>query len=537
MEPRSSAPAVALRALLGQHPEALVAAIGNDGLFVPVPDDVPLTRHREVHARSALDVVAPVDRVAVIEAWDGARADGAARVRVRLDTDVDRAVVLHFFDTRDDYGVFFGVIVADGGMDADVGLRPVTPVAPRVAKVHKNLTATILDVDDAATRMFGMAASDLAGQRSLDLIHPDDHERAIESWMQMLSAPGEGHRVRLRHRCGDGGWKWLEITNFNHVDDPSRGYVLAEVLDISDEMAAHEALRAREQMLRRLTESLPTGVLQFDCDGAVRYSNERVRHILGVSGGTADEQFANLVGADRARFSLALSEALSDGVDRDLEILARLPASGVERSCLVNIRALTAEDGSATGAVVCLNDVTEASRLREELARQASVDALTGCHNRRATIAALEQALATCRDVAVVFVDIDEFKSVNDRYGHAAGDDLLAAIGTRLRRVVRADDVAGRIGGDEFLVVSPGIGSVDSALLLAERVSGAIAQPVSTPGGVLLVPAASVGVAWTPAGRDTADELVARADAEMYGVKHHRARLRVATDRRRADGA
>ena len=113
---------------------------------------------------------------------------------------------------------------------------------------------------------------------------PDDRERAVESWMGMLARPGQSNRVRLRHRRRDGSWLWLEITNHNLLDDPSHGYVRAELMDISDEMVAQEALRAREQLLHRLAEALPLGVFQVDRDGAVVYANERLAEGLRATG-------------------------------------------------------------------------------------------------------------------------------------------------------------------------------------------------------------------------------------------------------------
>jgi len=126
-----------------------------------------------------------------------------------------------------------------------------------------------LEVDEALTQILGRSGADLVGQLSLEFIHPDDHELAIDNWMQMLATRGPISRVRLRHLHSDGSWIWMEITNHNMLEDPAYGYVVAEMMDISDEMAAHEELRAREQLLERLAEALPVGVVQVDADGRV----------------------------------------------------------------------------------------------------------------------------------------------------------------------------------------------------------------------------------------------------------------------------
>ena len=202
----------------------------------------------------------------------------------------------------------------------------------------------------------------------------------------------------------------------------------------------------------------------------------------------------------------------------------RLDGSG-RRLCTFAMRALINSDGAVFGGVACLADITDAARMRAELEERATVDSLTGCLNRSTVIAALADMLTTTptdvasdqsRGVAVVFVDLNRFKSVNDRFGHGVGDSLLAEVGNRLRRVVRGDDVVGRLGGDEFLLVCQDVTGGAEALSLGERVTAAITAPL-TIGPVSLAPTASIGVAWTVAGRGIdAGALIAEADAAMY---------------------
>ena len=119
----------------------------------------------------------------------------------------------------------------------------------------------------------------------------------------------------------------------------------------------------------------------------------------------------------------------------------------------------------------------------------------------------------------MVYVDVDDFKGVNDGHGHAAGDEVLQAVGARLRSAVRGHDAVGRMGGDEFLAVCPGLGSEAGAAELAQRIATTLADPVGFRGRRLEI-SASVGVAWSPGGeRIDADALVARADGAMYATK------------------
>jgi diguanylate cyclase (GGDEF)-like protein len=172
-------------------------------------------------------------------------------------------------------------------------------------------------------------------------------------------------------------------------------------------------------------------------------------------------------------------------------------------------------------------DVTNDVRLREELRHRATFDPLTGCYNRAAILDLLSQRLALDADVsdgvAVVFVDLDHFKKVNDRYGHAAGDELLRATSARLLAGLRGDDLVGRLGGDEFLVVCSDVGSPEQALRIAERALAEIRGGTVNVGEAHILPAASIGVAWARRGtKETPEALIARADAAMYRAKSTR---------------
>jgi PAS domain S-box-containing protein len=358
---------VALNALLAQYPTAFVAAINASGVFVPMPESVPLTRQHELKARSALDFVVSEDRERVISTWERARETGASSAQVRLALDPDRPAVIHYLDARVRHGVYLGIVVG-GGAAALAGLPEIRrqPRPSRVARARKNEVAVFLEVDEATTRILGWTSEDMVGFRSLDFIHPEDHDRAIESWMQMLSEPGTVQPpVRLRHMRSDPSWVWFEVTNSNLLADPDRGCVLAEMVDISDEMAAHEALRAREQLLAGLAEALPIGVFQVLSDRRIVYTNDRLGSILGLEpAATVDAQLATVAREDWPTLLAALDAALDDGIDGDLEIRAHPGEGSRARRCIVRLRALTDQGGRVTGAVVSVEDVTDSAQLR-----------------------------------------------------------------------------------------------------------------------------------------------------------------------------
>ena len=158
----------------------------------------------------------------------------------------------------------------------------------------------------------------------------------------------------------------------------------------------------------------------------------------------------------------------------------------------------------------------QTEELARELQRQASTDALTGLPNRPAVIDALDEMLGGGHDVVVLFVDLDDFKDVNDGLGHDRGDEVLAEVGRRLRTTVRADDVVGRLGGDEFVVLLAGPLSVGGANHLAQRLTDVIAEPIGSTPAVTV--GASIGLTVGRHGT-TARELLRQADLAMYSAK------------------
>ncbi|HTD50233.1 MAG TPA: sensor domain-containing diguanylate cyclase [Acidimicrobiia bacterium] len=505
------------RALLQANDRARITAINSHGLFVAVPSSLDDTDHERLGGRSALDLV-PVDqRSAVIDAWDRVRSAGAAHARVRLTRGGDAA--MYFFDLREIHDVLVCVLVADG--DSDIGhVRDLDEVAPRVCVQRKNESAIFVDVDEATSKMLGWSADEFLGHGSLEFVHPDDHDRAIESWMDMLSAPGAQRRTRLRYRHIDGSWLWLELTNHNLLHDEDHHCVVTEMLDVSDEMAAHEAVRFREQLLRRVAETVPLGLLHIDRTGEIRYANERLYELLAMSKSDMGvTPFVQVLPDDRTELALALDGLMIDGIDRDLEVAVRTTRHDDRRLCLLRLRALTDLDGEVGGAIVCVEDVTERANARTELERRATYDPLTGCLNRASVLQRLTAQLGSAQPVGVIFIDLDGFKAVNDERGHSAGDDVLVEVARRTKDNIRASDTLGRLGGDEFLVVCPD-GDLDALAAIAARITNSLTTPLVVSHGPIAV-RASIGTASADGRSATIESLIAAADTAMYVSKRN----------------
>ncbi len=513
----------ALDAVLRRLPEAHVAAIGWEGIFVDMPEGVPLgDGHRPLGGRTVIDLAMPGSYGAVLDAWESVKAGKVSQCELQLRADPTRVVLVRWFDVTAAYGVYIAVVTPVGAASSDrFDSVPAMPIVPRIARVRKDAAAVLTEVDAATLQIFGFAREEMEGVRSIDFVHPDDHPVAVDAWLEMLGTRAETQRVRLRHRQADGTYRWMELSNENRLGTDGTGDVVTEMLDISDEMAAQEALRAREQLLDRLAQALPLGIIQFNLDQEIVYTNERTADVTGVDNAvTVSEQLARVVPEDEEFVRSAVEAILSDGSPSEIEI--QLEIDGRRRVCNVRLRSLTEAQGAISGAIMAVADITESAAMRKELHVRATFDSLTGCHNRESTMTALEQCLRDpAPGLAVVYLDLDHFKGVNDSFGHHVGDAVLRSLATQLHEAVREHDIVGRLGGDEFMIICPRTPSVEAAQALAERFAEVARHQVDADGHIIDV-SATTGPAWTADAGLSADDLVALADAAMYEEKNRR---------------
>jgi diguanylate cyclase (GGDEF)-like protein len=426
------------------------------------------------------------------------------------------------FDLSEQFGVQ-ALVLSEEQTSPGVHVAPERPEpVGRLARWRVDSAGGALTIDPTLTKLMGWTAETIRAIASIDMIHVDDRMSALGAWAGMMSQPGASDRTRCRLLRADGTYLWVEMTFENHLTDPGDNSVHVEALDISGEMAAAEELRTRERLLHRLAEALPVGVLQIDADQRIVYANGGIGLITGRQGvETFAEQLQDVIDDDRTRAAQAIEQVLGTGIDGDIEITLVHKVTAEHRVCGLTLRALTEDDGSITGAIVCVSDVTDSASRRHDLEVAATFDTLTGTYNRTSCLAALEAALQRPEQpdngCAVVFIDLDDFKAINDTLGHIAGDELLVETAQRLRAATRSADVVGRFGGDEFVVVCADVADAEMALELATRIHVRLSQP-ATIAGQAVEPTASLGVAWASGGT-TADELLRRADVAMYVAK------------------
>ena len=282
-------------------------------------------------------------------------------------------------------------------------------------------------------------------------------------------------------------------------------------------------LRGRESRFRSLVQHSSDASAIVGPDGRVRYESVAVERILGRPAGSIEGRaFETLIhDEDRNLATRMLAELMATpGGERRFE--CRMPhADGSWRTMEIEGRNLL-DDPAVAGIVLNHRDITKRRDLETELTRQAFHDSLTGLANRALFADRVNQAMRRQRrrrrQVAVMYLDVDDFKSINDSLGHDAGDRVLQAIADRLRLTVRPGDTVARLGGDEFVLLLDELSGPDDASEIARRVVSALAVPLAV-GATDIVLKASIGIVLVRNDSAVATDLLRDADVAMYAVK------------------
>lgn len=362
----------------------------------------------------------------------------------------------------------------------------------------------------------------------VESVHPDDRGDLRSGLASVATGDAGSHRLELRMPRGD-GWRWFEVTLLVIERDPTGRplRLLATVMDVDDR---HEALE-RQRLSGSLFQHLHEGLLITDAELRVLDANPAYTQILGVTRQEMLDTVPSLLRPSPAdplarQQRAAMWTSLRDTGGWRGELLERR-RNGETCSLQVTISSVRGPHDEVRYHVLVITDVTEQRLQRERLERQALYDELTRLPNRMHLSQLLDDAMrAAERDgylLIVCYLDLDRFKPVNDRYGHAAGDRLLVELAGRLRTALRTReawaDTAARLGGDEFVLLLRAE-TIEEGRMAVERVLRVVSQPyVVEPGAEPVQVTASMGATVFPIDRSDADTLLRHADHAMYGAK------------------
>jgi len=292
-----------------------------------------------------------------------------------------------------------------------------------------------------------------------------------------------------------------------------------------DARSAEQSLRRQLDFTRAITNNLGEGVLALNAEGEVTLANPAAERLLGwPAHGLSGRPVAELIAAPGAAAEIAeghpLSAALSAGVAAQVDDAVLRRKDGTTLPVGFSASPISS-DGHTAGAAIAFHDISDRKAQTEALQYQAQHDALTGLPNRVLLHERLEEAIlfAAREDqrLALLVMDLDGFKEVNDTLGHLTGDVLLQAVAVRLERALRSSDTVARLGGDEFAILLPGVDAA-GAQVAAQKLLDALDQPILIDGYGIDV-GASVGIATFPAHGEDAQTLLRRADVAMYVAK------------------
>ncbi len=385
---------------------------------------------------------------------------------------------------------------------------------------------TLIYISPVAERIFGYKPEELCESDNFDRVLPADMPILMEAIGKALDEPGVYRTVEIRLLHKDGNWIWTEITGNAVMNGRGEMEIHTVSRDITQRRANEKALRQAEEKYRSIFENAVEGIFQTTPEGKYLDANSSLARIYGFD--SVEElraTFSDIAGQlytepkRRAEF-VAVMEEQSEVSNFESQVRRR---NGELIWISENARAVRNENGAIIYYEGTVEDITATRDNKQQLLHDALHDQLTGLSNRALFMDRLEQAFARLvrhpdHLFAVLFLDFDRFKNINDSLGHLAGDELLKAIARRLKDCLRPGDTVSRFGGDEFALLLEDVKDLSGATLVAERVQNAMREPFQL-GTQVVFSSASIGIALGHGDYERAEDLLRDADMAMYRAK------------------
>lgn len=356
------------------------------------------------------------------------------------------------------------------------------------------------------------------GLHPFSIMHPDDVERVVDDANRaMRTEPGWKGSLEFRGQRADGSYAMFHVDFHNRFDDPVlRGMVVVsrEVPDPDDDGTPPlPGQLSTDLRIGVVGDHLPIGLVMMDDRGHVLFANRSACELLetDLEAMRAGQMPTGLQPIDRVEL-IAVVQRLQAAPGKETLTAEIVGSSRRLLSSTLVSRAGEGSDGAVQFVIITIEDVTHRLAREQHLEHRANHDSLTGLPNRAWLLDRLNEWLAEGRTFTVAFLDLDGFKTVNDRLGHAAGDDLLAEVGLSLRTALGPDEAVARVGGDEFVAVVSGPADHDQ---VRHRLRRAV---LTTVGAQAHAVGASIGITDSRQG-DQPWDILGRADAAMYEDK------------------
>lgn len=357
----------------------------------------------------------------------------------------------------------------------------------------------------------------------IDRVPAEEQARCWEAVKAVLHGSTDYYDVEHRVRRDDGSMLWIRSRGAVSARSAD-GRVLRMTgtnFDVTERRHAELALQQSEAKLRLVADSVPVMVTYLDAELRFLFANEKYLDFFGVNlEGVLGRPLREIAGEEAEAAVRGHLAELQQGRQVRFEH-DRTDRDGASRNYEVRIVPQPAPEGSPRGFFTVIQDVTERTRAVRAFAHMAMSDPLTGLPNKRLLLDRLEHAIAQRGrregSVAVLFIDLDGFKEVNDTMGHAAGDAVLQAVAARLRTSARHADTIARLGGDEFVMLLEACPSPREAEQVAAKVAASLSQPYAIAAGSAQI-TCSIGIA-IDAGGEPAEALLRHADLAMYRAK------------------
>ncbi|BCM90858.1 putative signaling protein [Abditibacteriota bacterium] len=384
-----------------------------------------------------------------------------------------------------------------------------------------------LYVSPAIQQIIGYTPQELIGRHPLETVHPDDVDLLRAAYNESVSNPGKVATVAYRRRHRKGHYIWCETTGRAILGkDGTVEEIHVITRDISARRRAEEQLRAAEARYRSIFENAVEGIFQTSPDGHYLAANPSLARIYGFESpsellGSYSDISRQLYIDARVRAEF-IEEMKKEGKVSNFEAQIRRK-NGQIIWISENAREVRGDDGELLYYEGTVEDITARKVAQDQLLHDALHDKLTGLANRALFSDRMAQAFARLKRhpdavFAVLFLDFDRFKNINDSLGHMAGDELLVAMARRLEGCLRPGDTVSRLGGDEFAILLEDVRDQSDATVVAERVQTAMSSPFTLLGQEIFS-SASIGIAVAHADYENPDDLLRDADMAMYRAK------------------